>query len=94
MKMFESINPETGAISLYYVGHTADIKTLYKAIRRSSNKGNTCMYPMFCDFPVFNPNKEVYALCVDTEEGWAVNVLNSDTMLSLIVSGVVKEIIN
>lgn len=94
MKRYVDYEPETGAISDYYVGHTADIKTLYKAIRRASNKGNTCMYPMFCDFPVFNPNKEVYALCVDTEEGWAVNVLNSDTMLSLIVSGVVKEIIN
>ena len=92
MKMFESINPETGAISLYYVGHTADIKTLYKVIRRASNKGNTCMYPMFCDLPAFSLNKEVYALCVDTENGWSVTILNSDTMLALIVDGVVKEV--
>ena len=92
MKMFESINPETGAISLYYVGHTADIKTLYKAIRRASNKGNTCMYPMFCDLPALSLNKEVYALCVDTENGWSVTILNSDTMLALIVDGVVKEV--
>ena len=91
MKMFESINPETGAISLYYVGHTADIKTLYKVIRRASNKGNTCMYPMFCDFPAFSPNKEVYALCVDTENDWNVTIINSDTMLSMIVDGIAKE---
>lgn len=92
MKRYYYVNPETGAISDYYVGKTSDIKALYKAIRRASNKGNTCMYPMFCDFPVFSPNKEIYALCVDTEEGWAVNVLNSDTMLALIVGGFVREI--
>lgn len=92
MKKYYSVNPETGAISLYYVGHTADIKTLYKAIRRASNKGNTNMFSMFCNFPVFSPNKEIYALCVDTEEDWSVTVLNSDTMLALIVGGFVKEI--
>ena len=92
IKMYESMNPETGALSFFYVGKTADIKALYKAIRRASNKGNTCMYPMFCGFPVFSPNKEVYTLCIDTENDWAVTVLNSDTMLSLIVYGFVKEI--
>lgn len=92
MKIYESINYETGALSFYYVGKTADIKALYKAICRASRKGNTYMFPLFCDFPVFNPNKEIYALCVDTEDGWSVTVLNSDTMLALIVGGFVKEI--
>lgn len=91
IKMYESVNPETGTLSFYYVGHTSDIKALYKAIRRASEKGNTCMYPLFCDFPIFSSNKEIYALCVDTENYWNVTVLNSDTMLSMIIDGVAKE---
>lgn len=92
MKRYYSVNPETGAISDYYVGHTSDIKALYKAICRASRKGNTFMYPFFCDFPVFSPNKEIYALCVDTGNDWNVTIINSDTMLSMIVDGFVKEI--
>lgn len=92
IKMYYSVNPETGALSFYYVGATSDIKTLYKAICRASRKGNTYMFPLFCDFPAFSPNKEIYALCVDTENDWNVTVINSDTMLSLIVDGVVREI--
>lgn len=90
-KVYESVNPETGALSFYYVGHTSDIKALYKAICRASRKGNTFMFPLFCDFPVCSPSKEVYALRVDTENYWAVTVVNSDTMLSMIVDGIAKE---
>lgn len=92
IKMYESVNQETGALSFYYVGKTADIKTLYKAICRAARKGNTYMFPLFSDFPAFNPNKEIYALCVDTENDWNMTIINSDTMLSLIVDGVVREI--
>lgn len=91
MKKYYSVNPETGALSFYYVGHTSDIKALYKAICRASHKGNTFMFPLFNDIPVFSSNKEIYALCVDTENDWNVTVINSDTMLSLIVDGFVKE---
>ena len=48
------------------------------------------MYPFFYNFPVFNP--KIYALCVDTGNDWNVTIINSDTMLSMIIDGFVKEI--
>ena len=72
----------------FYVGATADIKALYKSIRR--NKA-TRLYPMFCDSPKFSDNKMVYALCVNYDTGY-IFVVNSDTMLSMIVDGIVKEV--
>ena len=75
--------------SAYYVGTTTEIKTLYKSIIKSSAKGNCNLCPGFCDFPRFSPSREIYALSIDCD-GY-VTVLNSDTMLSLIVSGYVRE---
>ena len=90
MKRYEYVNPETGAISDYYVGHTADIKTLYKVIRRASYKGSTNYWPYDMSTPKFSDYKSVYALCVEGDG--SVHILNSDTMLALIVDGVVKEV--
>ena len=89
-KRYEYVDVETGDVSFYYVGHTADIKTLFKAIRRASYKGNTNYWFYDEDAPKFSLWKAVYALCVEGDNG--VHVLNSDTMLSLIVDGVVREI--
>lgn len=90
MKKYEYINQETGEVSFYYVGATSDIKTIYKAIRRASYKGNTNYWPYDVNSPKFSPYKSVYALCVEGDG--SVHVINSDTMLSLIVDGVVREI--
>ena len=89
-KRYEYVDVETGDVSFYYVGHTADIKTLFKAIRRASYKGNTNYWHYNVDTPKFSPYKSVYAICVDSDRSF--HILNSDTMLSLIVDGVVKEI--
>lgn len=90
MKKYEYIDQETGEVSFYYVGATSDIKTLYKAIRRASYKGSTNYWPYDVNSPKFSPYKSVYALCVEGDG--SVHVINSDTMLSLIVDGVVREI--
>ena len=90
MKKYEYVDPETGEVSFYYVGKTSDIKTLYKAICRASYKGNTNYWPYNVDTPKFSPYKSVYALCVEGDG--SVHILNSDTMLALIVDGVVKEV--
>ena len=81
------LNPVTE--STYFVGSTTTIKALYKSIDRASKKGNTGMCPLFFDFPCFRESKMVYALCVD-HNGF-MTVINSDTMLSMIVSGEVTE---
>ena len=86
MKKYYSVDTETGAISDYYVGHTADIKTLYKSIRRASYKGSTNYWPYDMNTPKFSLYKSVYALCVESDG--SVHILNSDTMLSLIVGGI------
>ncbi|MCM1327305.1 MAG: hypothetical protein NC249_11860, partial [Lachnoclostridium sp.] len=67
---------------VYYVGATADIKAMYKSIARNKN---TEISPMFCDAPKFSEQKQVYALCID-KDNW-LTVVNSDTMLSLILEG-------
>lgn len=75
--------------STYLVGEATEIKALYKSITRAAKNGNTGLCPRFLDFPVFNENRRIYALCVDFA-GY-VTVINSDTMLSLILSGDVSE---
>lgn len=90
MKRYEYIDQETGEVSFYYVGKTSDVKTLYKAIRRASYKGSTNYWPYNMDSPKFSPYKSVYAICIDSDESF--HVINSDTMLALIVDGVVREI--
>lgn len=90
MKRYECIDPETGEVSFFYVGKTSDIKTLYKAIHRASNKGNTSYWLYYEDEPEFSLWKAVYALCIESDN--SIHILNSDTMLSMIVEGVVKEI--
>ena len=90
MKKYEYVNQETGEVSFYFVGKTSDIKTLYKAICRASYKGNTNYWPYNMYTPKFSPYKSVYTLCVEGDG--SVHILNSDTMLALIVDGVVKEV--
>lgn len=68
--------------SIYYVGSTADIKAMYKSIARNQN---TDIRPYFCDAPKFSESRQIYALCID-KDGW-MTVVNSDTMLSLILAG-------
>lgn len=72
-------NDEFGTFE-YYVGATSDIKALYGAIRR--NKA-TWLQPAFLNSPVFSEHKHVYALCID--ENNYVKVLNSDTMLEILL---------
>lgn len=89
-KLFYKCDQETGEITYeYYVMGTQDAKVTYKAIVRAWNKENTLLSPLFCDFPVLNPAKEIYAICVDCA-GY-VTIVNSDTMLSMIVNNVVSE---
>lgn len=90
MKKYEYVNQETGEVSFYFVGATSDVKTLYKAIRRASYKGSTNYWPYDVNSPKFSLYKSVYAICVDSDRSF--HILNSDTMLSLIVDGVVREI--
>lgn len=68
--------------SMYYVGSTANIKAMYKSIARNRN---TEISPMFCEAPKFSESRQVYALCID-KDNW-MTVVNSDTMLSLILAG-------
>ena len=79
--------------NIYYVGETADIKAMYKSIRRKLEKDmSMSLELLFVDFPKFNPNKSVYALCVD-ERGY-ITVVNSDTMMSIIVDGYDRGLID
>lgn len=71
----------------YYVGATSNIKALYKSIRRNRHT-NLCQ--KYCDTPKFSESKSMYALCID-ELGF-VTVINSDTMLSMIIDGLVQEV--
>lgn len=94
--MKKYIDKETGvAETLYFVAHRDEVKTLYKSILRASRKGNTELIPAYRDFPIFSPEKQVYALAVDLYDGrnrlgW-FQIVNSDTMLHLIMDGDVVE---
>lgn len=87
MKRYENVNPNL-TYSMYYVGETLEIKRMYSALRKAIHKGNTNLMFLFAGMPRFNPDKQTYAICI--EDGFIFTV-NSDTMLSLIVSGDVKE---
>ena len=87
MKRYETVNPDM-THSVYYVGETLEIKRMYSALRKAIWKGNTNLMFLFVEKAVFNPDKQTYAICI--EDGFIFTV-NSDTMLSLIVSGDVKE---
>lgn len=76
--------------SVFYVGKTEEIKRIYRSIRNAILRENTDMMLVFPGIPAYNPNKEVYAICIELNR--FVYIVNSDTMLSLIVSGDVKEI--
>lgn len=80
----EKVYRETEGVddSIYYVGTTADIKAMYKSIARNLN---TDIKPYFCESPKFSESRQVYALCID-KDGWMI-IINSDTMLSFIISG-------
>ena len=69
---------------IYYVGATSDIKAWYKSMRRN---GSLC--PLFGEDPKFSEEKSVYALCIN-DDGY-FTVVNSDTMLYLIINNLVEE---
>ena len=71
---------------LYYVGATSDIKAIYKSIRRNKCT-NLC--PMFCESPKFSELKTTYALCISDNY---ITIINSDTMLSMIIDELVEEV--
>lgn len=68
--------------SVFYVGSREAIKAMYKSISRNQNTG---IRPLFCEAPKFSELRQVYALCID-KDGW-LTIVNSDTMLSLILAG-------
>lgn len=70
----------------YYVGATEDIKAMYKSIARNESSG---IIPLFCENAKFSISRQVYALCI-SDSGF-VYVVDSDTMLSLILSGDVVQ---
>lgn len=87
IRKYENVNPNL-TYSMYYVGETLEIKRMYSALRKAIRKGDTNLMFLFAGNPRFNPDKQIYAICI--EDGFIFTV-DSDTMLSLIVSGDVKE---
>lgn len=85
MKIRKFINPENG--ELYIVGATSDIKAIYKSIARNYN---TEITPYYNGSPIFAANKQIYAICI-TENSW-MTVINSDTMLAILMDGGLKEV--
>ena len=77
---------------VYYVGKTADIKAVYKSICKHSNESG--IMPLFQGSPKFNPEKSVYALCIEYTDynSYYVTIVNSDTMLAIICDGEVEEV--
>lgn len=53
MKKFEFVNEEEA--SVFYIGTAPEIKTLYKSLVRAWKKWQTDLFPLFEDFPQFNP---------------------------------------
>ena len=74
----------------FYVGETEEIKRIFRSVRKAIMKENSDMMLLFPGMPVFNPNKATYAISIELNR--FVSVVNSDTMLSLIVSGDVQEV--
>ena len=78
-------------VNFYYiVGNTADIKAVYKSICRSF--GHDML--MHCARAKFSEAKSMYALAFspDAYGTFWMSVVNSDTMLNIIVSDNVVEI--
>ena len=82
-KIYEDVE----TYEVYYVGSTLDIKALFKSIRRNRS---TNLYPLFSETPKFSENKNIYALCVNYDDNF-ITVVNSDTMLSMIIDDLVQE---
>lgn len=90
MKEFISIIPEN--ICTYYVGTTEEVKSLYKSINRACKNGNTNIFPLFTDSPKFSNSKTMYALSItETINGSKMQIINSDIMLNILMSGEVEE---
>ena len=85
MKIRQFIDPENG--DLYIVGATADIKAIYKSIARNHN---TEIIPYYNESPIFSSNKQMYAVCIFAESNMIV--INSDTMLAILMDGELKEV--
>lgn len=77
--------------NLYIVGSTDEIKATYKAICRHNTWDcwQTHIEPEFLDFPEFSEGKKIYGLCID--ENFKMTVVNSDTLLDLIIKDEIKE---
>ena len=71
--------------TMYIVGQTADIKSVYKSMTRH----NDYFCPLYTEFPKFSPYKRVYGISVD-EDGW-FHIINSDLISDLIINGLIKE---
>ena len=81
MKEFLITDSDSGEYSNLYVGSTEEIKAIYKSIVRAGNK--TDVYPLFTDSPIFSENKTVYGL--EIEQDNSMTILNSDTVLSILL---------
>ena len=75
--------------NVYYVGETTEVKALYKSICRAGQRGSTGIFPLYEDFPIFSEGRSVYGLCVTYDNTFVI--INSDTILSLILKGDVSE---
>ena len=71
--------------STYYVGATLDIKAIYKSIARNKN---TDIFPLFVEKPIF-ADRYIYGICIDKD--YAMTVVNSDTILAMILEGDIVE---
>ena len=85
MEIRQFISPENG--NLYIVGATSDIKAIYKSIAHNKN---TEITPYYNGSPIFAGNKQIYAICIDADN-W-MTVINSDTMLAILMDGGLKEV--
>lgn len=83
-------NDEIGMPTYYIVGSTAGIKAVYKSICRSF--GHDML--THCARAKFSDTKTMYALAFspDVYGNYYMSVVNSDTMLNIIVSDNVAEI--
>lgn len=85
MRIFRAFNMDEYEYVTFYVGATAEIKTLYKSIARNRN---TLIVPLFGRNARFNPQRLTYALCID--EFNHMTVINSDVMLEILLNGEYK----
>lgn len=69
----------------YFIGNTDEIKALYKSFTR----GNIDLFPLFKNFPRFDPYKSFYGLCIDWDNGYFMAVSFENAMMDLFDKGLV-----